>query len=198
MKVALWTTAAFAAMAMSASAANAGTVTSPVNFFSPLPVTPATTSTAAGFDNNSGVKSATMFVDDYEFTIAGNYDTTLSGDFDNNVSGSKITSIDLSLFKGIPGASTQIDTTGLEVLPTGKGTTSYFLDDVLAPGVDYYLQADVTVPAKSIGKYSLSAIASPISAVPEPGTWTLMFAGVAMMGGMLRLGRRNGWAMNVA
>jgi len=29
-----------------------------------------------------------------------------------------------------------------------------------------------------------------VSAAPEPGTWALMFAGVAMIGGMLRLGRK--------
>ena len=137
-------------------------------------------------------------MDDYEFTIGGNYDTTLSGDFDQKLSGSNITSIDLSLFQGIPGASTPIDSTGTVTLSATKGTYSYFLDDVLAPKVDYYLEADVVVPAKDIGKYGVTAIASPISAVPEPGTWALMIAGVALTGGMLRHSRRQATAMNLA
>ena len=195
-RVAFLASAALAALTLTASAASAGTVTSPVGFFTPLPVTPATTSVAAGFDSNSGTKTATTFIDDYEFTIGGHYDTTLSGDFDNKLSSSNITSVDLTLFEGIPGASTKLDSTGTQTLPTGKGTYSYFVDDVLSPGVDYYLQADVVVPAKDIGKYSLSAIASPISAVPEPSTWVLLFAGVAMLGGTLRVCRRQGWAMN--
>ena len=29
-----------------------------------------------------------------------------------------------------------------------------------------------------------------VSAAPEPGTWALMFGGLAMIGGMLRLGRK--------
>ena len=192
MKISYLTSVAVAALALTAGAAAAGTVTSPVGFFTPLPVTPAVTSVASGFDSNKATSSATTFVDNYEFTIGGNYDTTLSGDFDNKLSGSNITSVDLTLFKGIPGASTEIDTTGIDLIPTSKGTYSYFLDDVLTPGIDYYLQADVVVPARDIGKYSLSAIASPISGVPEPGAWSLMLAGMAMMGGMLRFSRRQG------
>ena len=197
MKIAYLASAALAALTMTASAAVAGTVVSPVGFFTPLPVTPATTSTAAGFDNNTGVTSATTFVDDYEFTIGGTYDTSLSGDFYNKTSQSNITSFDVSLFQGIPGASTQLDTTGTETLGA-KGAYTYLLDDVLKPGVDYYLQADVVVPAHDIGKYGLTAIASPVSAVPEPGTWVLMIAGVALTGGMLRYSRRHASAMDVA
>ena len=211
MKIAYLASAALAALTLTASAAVAGTVMSPIALLTPLPVTPATTSVAAGFDNNTGKatasglpltngKTATTFVDDYEFTIGGNYDTTLSGDFDNKLSQSNITSIDLTLFQGIPGpgASTELGTTGIQTLSATAGTYSYFLDDVLKPSVDYYLEADVTVPAKDIGKYSISAIASPVSAVPEPGTWVLMIAGVALTGGMLRYSRRHSSMMSAA
>ena len=215
MKVALWTTAAFAAMAMSASAASAATVMSPVGQFGPLPVTDAATSYATRTpgvfngitDTNTGTKTATTFVDDFAFavgpslgeTAAKSYDTSLSGNFFNMESKSNITSFDVTLFEGTPlvGTPTQLATTGLDTLGT-KGSFDYNLEADLTPGTSYFLQADVTVPAKDVGHYGLTAITAPISAVPEPGTWALLFAGVAMMGGMLRLGRRNGWAMNVA
>ncbi len=40
--------------------------------------------------------------------------------------------------------------------------------------------------------YASSSAIGSVSAAPEPGTWALMFAGVAMIGGMLRLGRKRG------
>ena len=36
------------------------------------------------------------------------------------------------------------------------------------------------------------------SAVPEPSLWALMIAGVGMVGGMFRIGRRQGWALGGA
>ena len=158
MKISYLTSVAVAALALTAGAAAAGTVTSPVGFFTPLPVTPAVTSVASGFDSNKATSSATTFVDNYEFTIGGNYDTTLSGDFDNKLSGSNITSVDLTLFKGIPGASTEIDTTGIDLIPTSKGTYSYFLDDVLTP--------ELTITCKRTSSYrpvTLASIAYPLS-----------------------------------
>jgi hypothetical protein len=192
------------ALAGMAGAASAGTVMSQIGEFQPLPVAPGSTSVAiqdlatstGPYDNNSNSATSTTFVDDYLFTISGTYDTTLSGQFYNKLSGSNISSVDLSLYEGLPnGPSTRIDTTGTQSF-SSKGVYTYFLDDILSPSVTYYLQADVVVPAKDIGKYGLTAIAS---AVPEPSTWLMMIAGVAMIGSLCRYGRRrDGAAIAVA
>jgi hypothetical protein len=48
------------------------------------------------------------------------------------------------------------------------------------------------------GSYSGTVQFTAVSAAPEPATWSLMIAGVALVGGALRLGRRNGWSATAA
>lgn len=192
MKLGLAVSAAVLALGLSAGASWAGADVHQYSAFSPLPITPDATSGATGFDNNTGSSTSTTFYDDYSFTIGGTYDVSLSGNFYNKTSASNITSFDVVLYQGspfFPGA-TVIDSTGVQTL-SSKGSYSYLLDDILTPGVNYYLEAQVVVPGKDIGKYGLTAIASPVSGAPEPGTWALMFAGVAGVGMALRRGRRS-------
>jgi hypothetical protein len=42
------------------------------------------------------------------------------------------------------------------------------------------------------GNSTFQEVVTPLSAVPEPSTWTLMIAGIGMIGAALRFGRRGG------
>ncbi len=67
--------------------------------------------------------------------------------------------------------------------PDGGGL---FLD----PNSTYVLQYVENGQSEDATGLGNSTFASAVSAAPEPSTWALMIAGVAMIGGMLRFGRR--------
>ena len=68
------------------------------------------------------------------------------------------------------------------------GTTYTALDSAHNPnGLDTGTVSPITLDITEVG-----------SAVPEPSLWALMIAGVGMIGGMFRIGRRRGWALGGA
>lgn len=54
----------------------------------------------------------------------------------------------------------------------------------------YHYDTDQPNGGETLQVTDISAVPPPVSAAPEPGTWALMFAGVAMLGMVLRVGRR--------
>lgn len=183
--------AGLVALALMAAPTMASAATYSLN---PLPVEPTTVSTAGVVDDNTGSPDATTFTDYFLFTIAGTYDTTLSGDFfvhtpDYN---DDITDATLSLYQGTPGGGgTFLASTGPLSIDQTTGTYAYAINQTLSPGVNYYLEAMITVPGGDKGDYSISATAAPMSAAPEPGVWMLMIAGIGLVGTLLRRSRRS-------
>jgi len=116
--------------------------------------------------------------DDFTFSIPSK--DYVGTTFTLDLTGLQTGSDSLAIFKGTPGSGTQVGPT------TVNGSS---IDATLLPG-SYYAQAVITAPAGEIGGFTAQVIASPVSAAPEPSTWVLMIAGVAMTGGMLRY-RRN-------
>lgn len=190
MKIGLKLSLAAAVAGLGLTAASAASAA--IYTLNPLPVTPATVSVAGVVDDNTKSKTPTTFTDDFEFTIASTYDTTLSGLFfiKTPAPNDLVTSATLTLFQGIPGAGTMLASTGLFNIDQSTGVYAYDLEKTLTSGVDYFLEAAVTVPGGAKGDYSISATAAPVSAAPEPGVWALMIAGIGAIGAALRLGRR--------
>ena len=174
-----------------ASAASAAAYT-----LSPLPVGSEIPSTASAFDSNAGSGSTGTFTDTFSFVVGGDLNTALGGLYFERTPGAQyqIATTDLTLFEGVPGVGTptQLATTGVVNLnDTSTGVQSTGLTQELTPGLEYFLSDTITVPGGKLGSYTISAIATPMSAAPEPAAWALLFGGVAMVGLGLRYRRRS-------
>jgi len=147
-------------------------------------------STFAVTDPNSSGKTET-FVSDFIFDVGSLDSVGASADF-TFTSKFGVSGYTLALYSGSPtGANALVPTT-----TSGFNNSSY--DAILKPGA-YFVQTDVTVPKSySAGKYDVQVVASAVSAAPEPAAWTLMIAGVAMAGGLLRARRNAGASLNLA
>ena len=143
---------------------------------------PDTTTTVSTVNEGSGSDS-----DTFTFSIAGSDEVLSTGAFTQGGAFS-ITDVDLKLYS----AANVLEG---EVHYDPQTTLSQTVD-VSLPAGSYYILADTTVPAGSAGSYTLTA--TTVSAAPEPSIWMLMIAGVAMIGGALRLRRRNDWSMTAA
>ena len=194
MKKIVCSLAAVAALGLGAASATGAAAAT----YSLLPLPVATTgvpsSASAGDDNRAG-KSTASFTDDFLFTVAGNYSTALGGlYFEQTPSKTyQIATTDLTLFTGTPTTpGSELGTTGVVNLDDATaGVPSISLTEPLTAGQTYFLQDVITVPAGKLGSYTISAVASPMSAAPEPSSWMLMIGGVAMAGVALRFGRRS-------
>ena len=171
MKTAILASAALAALAIGASAANAAPV--------------ATFDGTSGTFSDSGLTGS--FTDTFQFgnTPGGTYDISLS-----------------TVSSGIAFSTLTFDGETLNFITQSGGTRYYGLNDVSVTAGTQTLDVDgkYTPSTKHpTGVYDGTVQFSPtVSAAPEPSTWMLMIAGVALTGGALRYSRRNGWASAAA
>ena len=75
--------------------------------------------------------------------------------------------------------------------PTFFGATSNVPFDELSVSVPF-TSSSGTYFYPALDNLSYGAIGPAVSAAPEPSTWALVIAGIAMLGGMLRFTRRRG------
>jgi hypothetical protein len=121
--------------------------------------------------------------DDFYFTLAAPYETYTSAGFIQVPGVFDIDSVNLTLF----------DSSNTAITSTGAFDPSTTVAPTLAASLGagtYHVEATLMVPKGKSGAYDV--IVTPTSAAPEPGTWALMFAGVALAGFALR--RRQGSA----
>ena len=180
---------ALAAFTTLAAASVAAPSMAAILAFTPLPFTQGVTSIAGTTDFNTapGATTAT-FTDDFLFTLDSTYKTALTATFFNDgfpAANDVVTSATIQVFEGIPGSSVAVSPAVTAGDPLSIRTSA-----TLSPGVDYYLQVASVIPGGDISQYGVTATVAPVSSAPEPGTWALMFAGVAMVGGALRMARR--------
>ncbi len=136
---------------------------------------------------STATESAGMNTDMFTFNITSPFEVLSTGAFTNS-GGFSITEADLKLY-----SSSGTFEGGVDYDP--KTQPSQSIDATLATG-SYYILAKTT--ATGTGSFTVNATPESVSAAPEPSTWAFMIAGLAMVGGMLRLGRRNGWSMTAA
>jgi hypothetical protein len=140
---------------------------------------------SSSFDGTTGTFS------DRNFTTPGFNDTF---DFTNVPAGE----YNIIIGTATPGVDfTKITFDGATV-PYSQAFQSGLLNDfMVGPGVQT-LVVEGTYNSKVGGSYAGTVQFNAVSAAPEPATWSLMIAGVALVGGALRLGRRNGWSATAA
>ena len=160
-------TAAAAALTLCATgAAHAATYNTDVNTFDG----------SSGNFGDSGITGS--FNDQYTFDnmMPGSYDLTLS-----------------TASSGISFNEITFDNQRLSFVAQIQGTKFYGLSDVTVNAGTQVLDVvgGFNGGAGASGSYD-GTVAFTVSAAPEPSVWALMIAGVAMIGGMLRLGRRRG------
>ena len=154
-----------------------------------LGATAASAAPVATFDGTSGTFSDSgitgPFTDTFEFgnTPGGSYDISLS-----------------TVSSGITFDTLTFDGKTLDFVTSVGGTRYYGLNDVAVTAGTQTLDVSGTFTSSSkhpTGVYD-GTVQFTASAAPEPSTWMLMIAGVALTGGALRYGRRNGWASAAA
>ena len=89
---------------------------------------------------------------------------------------------------------TYLDRNGVS-FTTGKGTYNLFFG--LGGYGELKQNADGSATSSNIGG-TFTVGPAAVSAAPEPGVWALMFGGIAMMGAMMRFGRRRSGGAVVA
>ena len=85
------------------------------------------------------------------------------------------------------GAGATVTVNGTSFSVTGTGTDQFFYQTFTSTGGPTTLSIASTGGANNSGLYLDNV---QVTAAPEPGVWALMIAGLAMMGGALRLRRR--------
>lgn len=156
----------------------------------------AATSAASNFNFQLDSSPTPDFTDGIEtiFELSGTEDGVPASYevrfYNNNVSGG--VSVDYPANQNLNFTGPQIYG-GTETNPTfTSGTYAlFYAPNYNDPNFDPF------APSVFAGNLNVSAI-SAVSAAPEPETWALMFAGVAMLGIMLRFGRRRQGAALVA
>jgi hypothetical protein len=137
-----------------------------------------------GGDNFTVTSSSTLF--DYNFANYGGGNTQ-SYPVAGSAPGAGASGTDTLGYSGFPdsgnGIQDSVYNISLALTPTASTTditfTSFANEGV---GNEFYGVDNVVVTGES----------NPVSSAPEPSIWLLMIAGVAMVGGALRLGRKQG------
>ena len=138
----------------------------------------ATTFSAGTLTSAAYVNSQTLpvgsFLDTYNFSI-GALPTALSSSVSIDLGGSG-----MPYFLHISGLVLKLYDSGNNLLGTSLTGSPTFLNATLATGA-YYMTVGGTADGSSGGAYLFS-----IAAIPEPGQWLMLLAGVAMLGVMVR------------
>jgi len=124
-------------------------------------------------------------------TVAGTAYTLTFGLSDENDSGTEIADVSIGnqLYQytltpnGLGDFQNPFTTYSINYVATGPTTTVAFTTDAASPS---FGSNDPLIDGVSLTG------GSAVSAAPEPSIWMLMIAGVAMIGGALRLGRKRG------
>ena len=148
----------------------------------------AATANASGTDFNGA--SGNFGASDITSAFSDTYDfNTGSGLFDISLS---------TASSAIDFTTLTFDGTPLEFAGSMFGNQYYGLGPVAVSAGEQALTIDgsfTPTAAYSSGSYDGTVEFTAVSAAPEPSTWALMIAGVAMIGAMLRYGRRGGLAV---
>ena len=148
------------------------------------------TTNAAGMITSVGAGMDDVFTDGMLTSIVGGAPSSFAGADNMFYSTSPhfhIAGFSFATASGVDGnLASDIMAPAGSVFPAG--TTYIALDSALNPnGLDTGTVSPITLDITEVG-----------SAVPEPSLWALMIAGVGMVGGMFRIGRRQGWALGGA